>query len=180
MPELSQPDLKNLSFQEAIAFTQAWLQQVEKSELTEEQIVADLKILLDYANGVRGFFVAYLTGESFLADQPPAVFVEGFRATSSTIKAILIKNLAMSTAMAIAHSRNNNLEQQTGSQRVQRRSINLLQSLAEGENTADFIGERTALLQAIATKEGEYNDFLDRWQYDDEQREAIRVVFESL
>ena len=160
--------------------TQQWLQRVERSELTEEQIVVDLKTLLGYANGVRGFFVAYLTGESPLADQPPAVFIEGFRATSPAIKTILMKNLAMSTAMAIAHSRNNNLEQQTGSERVQRRSINLLQSLAEGENAADFMGERTALLQAIATKEGKYNTFLNRWQYDDEQREAIRVVFESL
>lgn len=173
-------NLEKLSFSEAIAATQQWLQRVEGSELTKEQIFTDLKTLLGYANGVRGFFVAYLTGESILADQPPAVFIEGFRATSSSIKAILIKNLAMSTAMGITHSRNNNAAQQAGSQRVQRRSINLLQLLAEGENAADFIGERMALVQAIATKEGEYHAFLNRWQYDDEQRQAIRVVFESL
>jgi hypothetical protein len=180
MSELSQVDLNNLSFQEAIAFTQQWLQQIEKSALTDAQILADMTKLLSYANGVRGFFVAYLTGESPLADNVPAIFLDAFRATASSISSILVKNVAMSTAMEITHGRNNDPDQQAGSQRVQRRSIQLLRSLLREPQNNAFEQERLQLLEAIQTQKGEYANFLDRWNYDAEQRQAIHATAAAL
>ena len=94
------PDLQKLSFQEAIAFTQQWLGQVESQAFSDEKVVADLTSLLTSRNGVRGFFVAYLTGGSPLADQIPDTFFEAFRATASEISEIVVKNLAIAVDMA--------------------------------------------------------------------------------
>jgi hypothetical protein len=188
----TQLNLISLSFSEAIAFTQTWLErlesELEKNELNDSQILVDLAELLSHSNGVRGFFVAYLTGESPLADQPPDIFLEVFRANSVNVSSMLVKNLAMSTAMAIAHQRNNDPEQQRGSETVQRRSAQLLRNLCDvdgqenGENSLKkpFEHERLALLNTIHTKTGEYADFLLRWQYDEEQCKAIKAVLESI
>ncbi|MGB2924185.1 MAG: hypothetical protein WBB82_02685 [Limnothrix sp.] len=169
-----------MSFREAIAFTQQWLQKVEQSELTETEVLADMTELLSYPNGVRGFFVVYLTGASPLADQPPATFLKGFRATASTISSILVKNVAMSTAMAITHKRNNDSEQQAASETVQRRSLQLLQSLESEQRDDVFKQERLQLLKATQTEAGDYADFLDRWNYDAEQRQAIQSALENI
>ncbi|OKH15129.1 hypothetical protein [[Limnothrix rosea] IAM M-220] len=174
------PDLQQLSFQEAITFTQQWLQQVEAQTLPEKRILADLQSLLTSRNGVRGFFVAYLTGNSPLADQVPDTFFEAFRATASEISEIVVKNLAMSTAMAIAHGRNNNLEQQAGSEQVQRRSINLLNTLLDGTDDNPFEQERQALITAIQTEKGKYATFHQKWGYDTEQRQAMQAALEAI
>lgn len=182
--DLTPSDLTSLSFSEAIAFTQTWLarleSELEKNELNDSQILTDLAQLLSHSNGVRGFFVAYLTGESPLTDQPPAIFLEGFRSHSVQVSSILVKNLAMSTAMAIAHQRNNDPEQQMESAKVQRRSLQLLKNLCATTTKNSFEQERLALLTALQTKTGEYATFLLRWQYDDEQCHAIQKILESI
>ena len=180
MTDSTQLNLENLSFREAIAFTQIWLQQIEAGSLDDEQILADMTKILSQPNGVRGFFVAYLTGESPLADYPPAIFFDGFRVIASSVSGILVKNLAMSTAMAIAHKRNHDPEQQASSETVQRRSAQLLQKLGEKDGQNPFDQERLSLLKAIQTQEGEYANFLQRWGYDDEQCQTIRVALESI
>ncbi|AFY38228.1 hypothetical protein Lepto7376_1911 [[Leptolyngbya] sp. PCC 7376] len=167
-------DLNKLSFQEAIAFTGNWLDQVMTSSLSDAEILSNLIELLSHRNGVRGFFVAYLTGSCPLADHPPAIFIEAFQAVASEIKEILVKNVAMSTAMAIAHSRNQDKEQQAGSEQVKRRSQNLLQTLEATPYGQTFQQERQALLDALQTQTGDYETFLQRWQYDEEQRRAIK------
>lgn len=89
------------------------------------------------------------------------------------IHEILIKNVAMSTAMAIAHRRNGDYNQQQGSERVKTRSLNLLKQL-EQRGLVVFTNERLRLLQTLEAGSGDYQDFLQRWQYDPEQCEAIR------
>ncbi|MBV5262069.1 hypothetical protein FLX56_27105 [Synechococcus moorigangaii CMS01] len=172
MSESNTTDLHSLSFQGAIAFTQTWLEQVESQKLTDAEILAQMQALLSQRDGVRGFFVSYLTGNSPLADQPPGIFLDGFTQVAEHIHEILIKNVAMSTAMAIAHGRNGDAENQQGSERVQRRSINLLRQLEQRD--VIFRNERLRLLQTLEAGSGDYQDFLERWQYDPEQCEAIR------
>ena len=173
-------NLATLSFQEAIAYTQDWLEQIATNEIETAQILSDLKTLLSHRNGVRGFFVAYLTGENVLADKPPTVFIEAFQATAENIKEILVKNVAMSTAMAIAHGRNNDAKNQAASERVTRRSQNILRLLAATDAKTTFQQEKEALLSAVKTQTGEYETFLKRWKYDDEQRAAIKISLEAI
>ncbi|QCS51076.1 hypothetical protein FEK30_16315 (plasmid) [Picosynechococcus sp. PCC 11901] len=172
MTALNVTDLNALSFPEAIAFTQTWLEQVESQKLTDTEILAQMQALLSHRDGVRGFFVSYLTGNSPLADQPPGIFLDGFTQVAEHIYEILVKNVAMSTAMAIAHRRNGDFNQQQGSERVKTRSLNLLKQLEQ--RNVIFRNERLRLLQTLEAGSGDYQDFLARWQYDPEQCEAIR------
>ncbi|AMA10758.1 hypothetical protein [Picosynechococcus sp. PCC 73109] len=172
MTALNVTDLNALSFPEAIAFTQTWLEEVENKQLADAEILAQMQALLSHRDGVRGFFVSYLTGNSPLADQPPAIFLDGFTQTAEHIYEILVKNVAMSTAMAIAHRRNGDFNQQQGSERVKKRSLNLLKQLEQ--RNVIFKNERLRLLQTLEAGSGDYQDFLQRWQYDPEQCDAIR------
>lgn len=174
------PELQNLSFQGAIAFTKQWLEQIEKQALADEKILADLQSLLTSRNGVRGFFVAYLTSDSPLADQVPETFLQAFRVRAPEISEIVVKNLVMSTAMAIAHKRNNDLEQQAGSEQVQKRSMRLLNSLLDGTDDNSFEQERRALLLAVQNNQGKYADFCKKWGYDTEQRKSMQTVLEVI
>ena len=173
MAALNVTDLNALSFPEAIAFTQTWLEEVEAQTLSDTEILAQMQALLSHRDGVRGFFVSYLTGNNPLADQPPGIFLDGFTQVAEHIYEILVKNVAMSTAMAIAHRRNGDFNQQQGSERVKTRSLNLLKQL-EQRGLVIFTNERLRLLQTLEAGSGDYQDFLQRWQYDPEQCEAIR------
>jgi hypothetical protein len=87
-----------------------------------------------------------------------------------------VKNLAMSTAMAIAHRRQGNEVMAAGSDRVQRRSRLHLERLGLAE-----VSQKAAQLQASAeTGTGAYGEFLNRWGYDEEQRRAIGAVLADL
>ncbi|BAW97829.1 hypothetical protein NIES970_27900 (plasmid) [[Synechococcus] sp. NIES-970] len=174
MQEPTNSDLQSLSFQGAIAFTQTWLGQVEAQKISDAEILTQMQAILSHQNGVRGFFVVYLTGDSPLADQVPEIFLEGFTKAAAQVSEILVKNVAMSTAMAIAHGRNGDAENQRGSEQVQRRSLNLLKQLEQRD--VIFKDERLRLLQTLKTGSGNYQDFLDRWQYDPEQLKAICML----
>ncbi|MEB3225253.1 MAG: hypothetical protein VKJ86_05555 [Synechococcus sp.] len=179
MPNANVTHLQSLSFQGAIAFTQTWLEQVEAQALSDAEILGQMQALLSHRDGVRGFFVAYLTGNSPLADQVPEIFLDGFTQVAEHIYEILVKNVAMSTAMAIAHRRNGDFTQQQGSERVKTCSLNLLHQL-EQRDLVVFTNERLRLLQTLEAGSGDYQDFLARWQYDPEQCEAIRVSLQSI
>jgi hypothetical protein len=174
------PSLTEISFETAIEFTETWLEQVAEGTLTEEEIWADLTTLLSHREGVRGFFVCFLTGNSPLADAPPFIFLQAFAAMAEPhLSSILVKNLAMSTAMVLTHYRNGHTVEQEGSQRVQHRSFYLLQALDAFE-VESLHRERWALLEALEQNTGDYQKFLDRWGYDGEQRGAIQEVIQAL
>jgi hypothetical protein len=65
--------------------------------------------------------------------------------------------------MAITHRRNDRLDLAQGSDRVQQRSLQLIQQV------------NSPALQTIvaAMVRGDYEDFMTKWGYDEEQRAAI-------
>lgn len=63
MTALNVTDLNALSFPEAIAFTQTWLEQVESQKLTDAKILAQMQALLSHRDGVRGFFCELFNGQ---------------------------------------------------------------------------------------------------------------------
>jgi len=126
--------------------------------------------------GPRAFWVSLLTGDSPWADDPPPALVDLVAAGPAILSELLVKNLAMSTAMALTHERQGSTDGAAGSQQVQRRSLRWLAALREPKLQA-----RLAQLQAAAL--GETNadtDFLRKWGYDDEQRAAIAQVLAPL
>jgi hypothetical protein len=157
-----------MTFEEAIAYTQNLLL---RTDLDDYQLKAEIANLIQTANGARGFFVCFLTGEWQLADSPSLGIIEALQSAPKAISELLVKNLAMSTAMAIAHRRSDNIEQAQGSDRVAKRTELLIEkvNLAELRDIAEQMSN-----SAIAN--GMYTDFFERWGYDAEQKQAIAII----
>lgn len=164
-----------ISFEQAIAVTQALLEQMEQEELSPSEIELVLRALVSTENGTRGFFVTYLSDDRPFADQPTPAVITALQTAPMVVSPLLIKNLAMSTAMAITHRRNQNEASAQGSDRVRSRSAKLIQLL----QLAELQAQAQALLHSLQTGAGEYQAFLERWSYDTEQRQAMRQALEQ-
>ena len=167
---------QSLSFPDAIAFTQSLMEKITTKTLSETEIQEQVTSLVSSKNGARGFFVAYLTSDLTLADNPSSGIIEALKTSPNLVSELLVKNVAMSAAMAITHRRNQDETAAIGSDRVNLRSINLIQQL----NMHDINQELVALKQSVATEAGSYQEFLTRWGYDSEQKQAINQAISSL
>lgn len=162
---------QSLSFAEAINCTTLWLRQWHAGAMAAEVLAQQLAGLLSSADGRRGFFVVALAGSSPLLDHPPTAVVEQLRRGGKAVVDLVARNLAMGTAMALAHQQQGHGEQAEGSLQVQRRARSLLARL-------DPLVVRQRLDQLLAATGGHGEDvaFLDRWSYDDAQRQAIAQI----
>jgi hypothetical protein len=163
---------ETISFPDAIATTENLMTQMQEDRLAEAEIEQAIASLVSSKNGARGFFVAYLTGDISLADSPSPGVINALKSSPELVSELLVKNLAMSAAMAITHRRNNDTDNVAGSERVCRRTANLIQKL-----DLDLIKKNLSQLETtITTKKGDYTEFLQRWGYDEEQQQAILKV----
>ena len=147
------------SFAEAINRTEVLLQQWQAGAMTAAVLAQQLAGLLSSADGRRGFFVVALAGPCPLLDQPPAPVLEQLHRGGEAVADLVVRNLAMGTAMALAHQRQGHGEQAKGSLQVQRRAQALLVQL-------DSLAVRRRLDQLLAATKG----------YDAAQRRAIAQV----
>jgi hypothetical protein len=173
---VDQSATKSLSFPQAIAATQSLMEKMNANQLSETEIRQEISAILSTKNGGRGFFVSYLTSDLPLADSPSPGAIEGLKSSPKVTTELLVKNLAMSSAMAVVHTRNNDSENLEGSQKVYRRTGKLIQ-LIELEKIGE---ELRKLHQTINTGNGEYTDFLKRWNYDSQQQQAIQKAIANI
>lgn len=118
------------------------------------------------------FFVTYLTDSRPQPTWLKAAVVAALEPGSAIASELLLKNLAMSTAMILTHQRQQNLEMAENSARVQTRTIELIQQL-----NSPAVGEQgQQLRQGLTQGEGNYAAFLKRWGYDQEQLQAIEQI----
>lgn len=172
----SQRQASSRSFQEAIAETQSLMDKMSHNELTEAEIERAIVELVSTKPGARGFFVPYLTSDLPLADDPSPGAIAALKTAPEIVSELLVKNLAMSSAMAVAHRRNQDEESARGSERVARRTANLIRQI-----DLDAISrELVELERAIAEGTGNYQSFLQRWGYDTEQQQAIQNSVEGV
>jgi hypothetical protein len=169
MDKISESDIKSISFPEAIALTQSLMNEIVENKIAEADLEKIVSSLVSSKNGARGFFVAYLTGELPLADNPSVGIINALQKSSEIVSELLVKNLAMSSAMTISHLRNNDQDSATSSQTVCQRSANLIKLL----NLKSIATGLQELKTTIDSGAGEYQDFLERWEYDTEQKDAI-------
>lgn len=167
---------ETVSFEQAISLTQRLLDRLEQGALEDSAIAEAIGALVRSPNGARGFFVTYLSDERPLADQPTPALITALVTAPDVIAPLLVKNVAMSTAMAITHRRQQHDSLAQGSDRVRSRSIRLIQAL----QLAPIHEQIQHLLTTIETEQGTYQSFLERWGYDNEQRQAIYQALEPL
>jgi hypothetical protein len=159
----------DITFEAAIALTQSLLQQRSQSVIEDAEVEATVTQLVATHNGARGFFVTYLTDSRELIDSLLPVVASALTQSPAITPELLVKNLAMSTAMEITHRRSHNPEQAAQSAQVQQRTAALIALLGFPYVKAEAQG----LWKSIATETGDYTAFLKRWGYDAEQKRAI-------
>ena len=165
-------DFSSLSFEQAIAYCQDLLTQIDQHQIDDADLETAIAQLVATENGARGFFVTFLTANDFPpADQPPPPILNGLQTAPAIVGELLVKNLAMSAAMAVHHHRNQDPQSAQGSTQVCRRSQTLIQSLQ-----LPGVAEKLAELERSLNGEGDYQAFLTRWGYDNEQKQAIRAA----
>ena len=165
---------KTLSFEQAMTVSAHWLEAWHTGTLGIATLIEQLGPLLASRNGCRGFFVVALTGDSPLMDQLPEAVVTCLCAAGTDVVDLTVRNLAMGTAMLLEHQRRGNGDLAKGSLQVQRRCQALLQQL-------DPVAVHQQLRQLLMATEGEGPDaaFLDRWGYDEQQRQAIAAAVQD-
>ncbi len=171
MELIAPPDI---SFESAIALTETFISKIETiEEKDQEKIVT---ALAKSENGSRGFFVTYLTDNNPQVDKPSTAIIKGLKTSPEIVSELLVKNVAMSTAMKITHHRKNSREMTQKSERVTQRSQKIIHLLQLPEIEQKI----TEMQQTIINNEGSYQKFLDRWGYDNEQKQAIYQALNNI
>lgn len=167
---------ETVTFQQAIALAQSLLSQAETSEISHSEITAAIALLTKTENGARGFFVTYLTSDSSLADNPSTSVVQALQSNPDIVAELLVKNLAMSASQALYHRRNHQEDMAADSERVRQRTANLIQLL----DLSAVYDRAQKLLESATTGEGNYKAFLERWNYDAEQRQVMAQALQQV
>lgn len=160
---------ESVTFEEAIAITQSLISQMEAGELSPQASADAIAQLVNSENGARGFFVAYLTSESSVADTPSPEVIQALQSSPDIVAGLLVKNLAMSAAQAVGHRRNGDEQNAQGSDRVRSRTSRLIERLELPQLRENAL----ALRESTVTGAGLYKTFLQTWGYDAEQRQII-------
>jgi hypothetical protein len=166
---------ESLSFEQAITLTQTLLSEIAQGERSASEVEAAIAALVQTSNGARGFFVTYLTSDSPLANHPSPEVFRALQTAPQWVADLLVKNLAMSTAMILTHQRHQKPDMAAGSTQVQQRTLALI-----AEISLPAVDVQLRQLRQSLTGEGEYQAFLNRWGYDNEQRQAIQRVLEQV
>ncbi len=156
------------SFEQAINTAAIWCTAWEEGELSDEVIADRIAELVVNKEGARGFFAFALAGDCPILDHLPDPLVIQLRAVGKDIVDLTVRNLAMSSAMALQHQRDSNKNQQMGSERIIRRCIELLRLLEP-----NLVKGRLEQLLEGLKGDGKDVNFLKRWGYDKEQKMAI-------
>lgn len=157
----------DISFESAIALTERFIEQINTIDEKQKQEI--ITSLVQSANGSRGFFVTYLTSDNPIVGQVSSGIIDGLKSSPEIVSELLVKNIAMSTAMKITHNRNNNPEMAQQSEIVTSRSLKLVNLL----QLAQINSKIAKMCQSITKADGDYEQFFQRWGYDDEQKKAI-------
>ncbi len=160
---------KPLSFQEAIAQSSEWIRCWDQGELSDDVLADSVGELVRQRDGARGFFVASLTSDSPLMDRLTEPLIYQLRLAGEEVVDLTVRNLAMSTAMSVHHKRNQDQAMLEGSLRVRSRCLDLLSQLEPHQ-----VKKRLETLIEGLNERGEDKNFLERWGYDDEQKNKIK------
>ncbi len=167
---------ENITFNEAIAFAEMLLSQIQAEEFSSEEILTTISALVKTVNGARGFFVTYLPSATNLADNPSPEIIKALQSSPDTIAELMVKNLVMSAAMVITHRRHKNEEMAQSSHRVKTRSANLIKLL----QIPAIYEIANQILETITTGAGKYQEFLERWGYDTEQKQVMQETLQKI
>lgn len=183
--------MSSITFEEAIELSSKLLTHIERGELETSSAPEHIAEIVKDGPGARGFLVAYLTGDSRLAEEHPKFVLHGLAKSENLITDLIAKNLVMSSTMAVLHKRNGNQQLLADSNKVARRAVCLAQGMAS-ERLKDHFKQMLKAIHLeleqpdknVESDEQEhsahnYSSFLKRWKYDHEQLSAAESAVKS-
>lgn len=172
--------------------TTSFVESVDEAEKLVKSVYAkeseSLEILAEFINSAaraRAFFVAFLTRDCFdLEASQKNGIIKLIGSKLEFTREVLIKNMAMSAAMVLHHQKNESDDLADQSELVHQRTIETI-TLVGKEN---FNAPAQELLTAIEMKhskqssedDNSFSVFIERWQYDTTQLEAIKSSLTNL
>ncbi|MEB3309737.1 MAG: hypothetical protein VKJ02_05850, partial [Snowella sp.] len=157
---------ENISFENAIAQTQELVEKMANQSISDTEVEKTITNLVKTENGARGFFVTYLTDERPFVDSPSPSLIRALQSSPDIVGELLVKNLAMSSATAVAHRRNQDEAMAKGSEQVRDRTLYLIKAT----NLPVVNTKLQSLESTLKNGQGQYQAFIERWGYDDEQK----------
>ena len=158
---------KKPTFKEAMQASMLWCRSWENDEISDEVISDRIGELIKSLEGARGFFVVSLSIDCPLMDRFPDALIFQLRSSGEIVVDLIVKNLAMSSAMIVTHKKNKN-PQENQSERIKIRCIELLKLLDSSQ-----VKKRLNVLLEATKGNGTDLEFLKKWRYNDEQINAI-------
>lgn len=170
MPERRQIPL---GFEQALQESEELLLALERAGKPDLNQIAALEAMFENTASCRGFFITLLTGESPLADNLPDYLIQAMRGRDEVVPELLAKNIVMSAATNCMHKRNGETENAQGSAQVLKRTGDIVKRM----QSEAVHNQLKAMQVSIKTKTGIYAEFLQRWDYDEEQlSEALQAI----
>lgn len=167
---MAQYNPNQISFEDAIAETQALLEKMANKSIPDSEIQITITNLVQTQTGARGFFVTYLTDERPFIDSPSKGIINALQSSPDIVGELLVKNLVMSSASALAHRRNQDETMAQGSEQVRDRTLYLIKAVK-----LPIVNEKLHEMEkSLTTGQGEYESFLERWGYDAEQKKVMK------
>lgn len=163
------------TFEQAINITNLWIKSWTEGEISDEVFAERAGELIATKDGARGFFVVSLSSDSPLIDRLTDVLILKLRLGGELIVDLVVRNLAMSTAMFIHHQKTLNSNYEIKSETIKNRCIEILRVLEPL-----LVKKRIERLYSGIEGKGEDVNFLKKWGYNDEQKMAIKESLESI
>ena len=169
-----------MSFEDAVASAPELCAALQRDESPD-----GLKPFVASSAGARGFFVSWLTADDWTradAEAPPQALMAALADSPQEVADVMVMNVIMSTATAVAHSRAGRTEEAEMSERTAARALVLVRALRP--TLAPLDAALSALQAALSDQsarpkgvDAEMEDawiiFLQRWMYDDAQLDRV-------
>ena len=169
-----------VSFEDAVSSAPGYC-----AALQDDDAPSGLQDFLGTSAGARGFFVNWLTDDQWTrADEgaPPTALATALETAPQEVVDVMVMNVVMSAATAVAHRRAGNDDAAEMSDRTSARARLLVCALRE---RVPALATALLALRAALSDEGEKPEgvaaeaedswvvFLQRWTYDDKQLDAV-------
>lgn len=170
----------SLSFEDAVSSAPELCTALQQDEEPRE-----LQPFVSTSAGARGFFVNWLTDDAYTradAESPPAALAEALVEAPQEVCDVMLMNVVMSAATAVAHQRAGREDQAAMAERTCTRAQLLVRALRPRQ---PLLNVGVLALQAVLSEEdgkAEVADaaardswlvFLQRWMYDNEQLDRV-------
>ena len=176
-----------VKFEEALDKAPAFCAAIQAGEAAD-----GLGEFVSSSAGARGFFVHYLTGDDYTCadeSEAPAALMASLETAGPVVVELMLMNVVMSAATAVAHGRAGNEDAALSSQRTSARARILIDAM-----WPKLLALRTSYAALCTAVESEFLveappapvavdewvAFIARWGYDEGQLEAVQEALKAV